>query len=77
MDYATKPNLDTKKPVGNGITAPQYKTGVSNIIATKSADMTNASTDLNGTYDQTNLSAKFKNPRVKQDVPSAGQNQYM
>ena len=73
----TQPKLDTKKPVGNGINAPVYKNGVENIIATKSADMTNSSTDLNGTASNKNLSAQFKNPRVKQDVPAAGQNQYM
>jgi len=77
MIEITKPTLDTKKPVGNGITAPVYKNGETVLIATKSADMTNSdSTTINSSYDQANLSAKFKNPRVKQDVPSAGQNQY-
>lgn len=73
----TQPNLDTKKPVGNGINAPVYKNGVENLIATKSADMTNSSTNINQTASSKNLSAQFKNPRVKQDVPAAGQNQYM
>lgn len=73
----TQPSLDTKKPVGgHGVEAPVYDNSVANIIATKSADMTNSETDLNGTYDHTNLSAKFKNPNVKQDVPSAGEGQY-
>jgi hypothetical protein len=73
----TQPNLDTKKPVGNGVTAPTYKNGVANIISTQSADMTNASTDLNVSASTENLSAKFKYPRVSQDVPNAGENQYM
>lgn len=68
--------MDTKKPVGNGVSAPTFKEGESTLISTKSADMTNSSTDLNGSYDQTNLSAKFKNPQNKQDVPSEGQGQY-
>lgn len=76
MEYASKPNLDTKKPVGNGVSAPVYA-GQTTIIATKSADMTNSSTNLNQTASTANLSAKFKNPRNKQDVPSAGQGQYM
>ena len=71
-----KPKLDTKKPVGNGISVPVYKDGETVIIATKSADTTNAGTDINGTYDHTNLSAKFKNPRVSQDVPAEGKGQY-
>lgn len=74
--YASQPNLDTKKPVGNGINAPEYFNGVAEIITTKTADMTNSSSNINNGYDQTNRSAKFKNPNVKQDVPSAGQGQY-
>jgi hypothetical protein len=72
----TQPALDTKKPVGNGITAPAYFNGVANIIATKSAS-TNQGTDINGTASSENLSAKFKNPNVSQDVPEAGRGQYM
>lgn len=73
----TQPNLDTKKPVGNGVSAPAYFNGVANIIATKSADMKNIDTNLNQTASSENLSAKFKNPRVSQEVPEAGRNQYM
>jgi len=73
----TQPSLDTKKPVGNGVTAPAYDNSVANIIATKTADMRNTGTNLNQTASNENLSAKFKNPRVKQDVPAAGNNQYM
>lgn len=74
----TQPNLDTKKPVGgNGIEAPVYKNGVENIISTMSAPTTNPGTDLNQSASGENLSAKFKNPQKKQDVPEAGRNQYM
>jgi len=71
----TKPNLETKKPVGNGVSAPQYA-GESHIAKVMTAS-TDQSTSINGTYDHANLSAQFKNPRVKQDVPSAGENQYL
>lgn len=77
-NYATKPDLKTKRPVGgNGVAAPEYKEGETVIIATKSADMTNSSTNINQTASGENLSAKFKNPNVKQSVPEAGQGQYM
>ncbi len=76
-NYATQPDLDTKSPVGNGINKPVYKNGVEELISTKSADMTNASTNINQSASEENLSAKFKNPQVKQSVPEAGQNQYM
>lgn len=62
-----KPDLDAKQPIGNGVNGVEYKEGESTIIATKSADMTNSSTDLNQTYDQTNRSAKYKYPQNKQD----------
>lgn len=68
--------LDTKKPVGNGIQAPVFASGGTTIIPNKSADMSGAH-ENNISYDMTNRSAKFKNPRVKQDVPAAGRNQYM
>ena len=70
----TKPSLEAKQPVGNGVHAPQYQDGTT-IISTQSADTTNSSTDLNQSYDQTNRSAQFKNPRKTQDQ-GAGQGQY-
>lgn len=70
-----KTNLDCKYPVGNGVAKPEYKDGTE-IISTKSADMS-GSMDLNQTASSENLSAKFKNPRVSQDIPEAGRNQYM
>lgn len=71
----TTPNLDTKKPVGgHGIEAPVY--GQRADIAKVMTASTNQGTDINMTYDHTNLSAKFKNPRVKQDVPEVASNQY-
>ena len=66
--------LDTKKPVGNGVHAPQGHTGTTNIIPSATYQKYNAPEP---TYNQANLSAKFKNPRVKQDVPEAARNQYM
>lgn len=66
--YATQPNLDAMKPIGNGIDAPQYKDGESTIIATKSADMTNSDSTLNIGYDQTNRAAQYKYPRTSQDT---------
>lgn len=71
----TKPGIDVKKPVGNGITTPQY--GNPNPPVVRSADMKNKDTDLNQTASSENLSAKFKHPRVSQDVPPEGQGQYM
>lgn len=68
--------LDTKKPVGNGVHAPKFNSGSTTIIPNKSADMSGGH-GINMSYNQTNLSAKFKNPRVKQSVPEAGKNQYM
>lgn len=76
MEYIKKPSLDCKYPVGNGVSKPEYKSGGTDIIATKSADMTNMGTEINITASQENLSAKFKYPRVRQDVPEAGRNQY-
>lgn len=69
--------LNTKSPVGNGVSKPEYFDGVENIISTQSADMTNADTTLNVGYNQANLSAKFKNPQNKQDIPAEGNNQYL
>lgn len=68
MEYQTKPDLKTMKPIGNGVNAPVYKEGETVIIATKSANMTNSGTDLNISASNENLSAKFKNPRNRQDT---------
>jgi len=68
----TQPSLDTKNTGGN-VGQPEYA-GTTTIISTKSADMTNSTTDLNGTYSSENLSAKWKNGT--QDVPEKGRNQY-
>lgn len=68
----TQPNLDTKNTAG-AVGQPVYAGG-QDIISTKSADTTNAGTDLNGTASSENLSAKWKNGT--QDVPEAGRNQY-
>lgn len=72
----TKPELDTKKPVGNGVNAPSYGGGAT-LIPTKSADMKNSDTQINISASGENLSAKYKYPRKTQDIPAAGRNQYM
>lgn len=69
-----KPNLNSKD-TGGAVGQPEYATG-QDIIATKSADMTNSGTDLNGSASSENRSAQFKNPRVSQDIPEKGRNQY-
>lgn len=68
----TTPSLDTKDTGGN-VGQPVYASATT-LISTKSADMTNSDTDLNGSYSSENRSAKFKNGT--QDVPAKGQNQY-
>ena len=65
--------FNTKKPVGNGINAPVKGTSEGSKTITASLSYNG---DINGTASGTNLSAKFKNPAVKQDVPQAGKNQY-
>ena len=68
MEYATKPDLKAKKPA-EVIGTVGYHDGVSEIIGTKSADTTNASANtLDTTASDENRSAKFKNPRVRQDT---------
>lgn len=69
-----KPTLRTKDAVE--IPSPTYKDGT-DLIQTKSADMTNSGTDLNQNASGENLSAKFKYPRVSQDIPTEGRNQYL
>lgn len=69
-----KPSLECKYPVGNGVAAPEYA-GATTIIPNQSADMSGG-TGLNGTASEENLSARFKNPRVHQDIPDAARNQY-
>lgn len=71
-----KPKLDCKEPVGNGVYCPEYQNGATILIKTKTADMSGGHM-LETTASTENLSAKFKNPRVKQDVPAEGRNQYM
>lgn len=70
-----KTKLDCKYPVGNGTGVPTFQDGTTLIPDTKPS-MANPG-ELNQTASQENLSAKFKYPRVSQDVPEAGRNQYM
>lgn len=62
-----------KSPVGNGVSKPEiarYPKGMQK----------NVSLSYDGGINQSastvNLSAKFKNPQVKQDVPPEARNQY-
>jgi len=68
-----KPKLKLKDALE--VSRPEYKDGTE-IIGTKSADMNNSETDLNQTASSENLSAKYKYPRVSQEIPAEGQGQY-
>ncbi len=68
-----KPQLKTKDAVE--IPSPSFKDG-STIVPDKQPDMKNSETDLNQTASSENQSAKYKYPRVKQEVPEAGKGQY-
>lgn len=69
-----KTKLDCKYPVGNGVSTPEFASA-SNTIPTKSVPVSGGDSIPTGASNE-NLSAKFKNPRVKQDVPEAGRNQF-
>lgn len=65
---ATKPNLDTLKPIGNGVNAPQYQDSDTNNVTVKTADVHNSDTELNITASEENLSRKYKYPQKKDDA---------
>ena len=65
--------MNLKKPVGNGVSVPEYNTSVTTIIP----EGDNNVSFYDGAGDTSsgpNLSAKWKNGI--QDVPEAGKNQY-
>lgn len=63
----------TKSPVGNGINKPV----VGGSEASKTMNVSLSSNNgIETTASSANLSAKFKNPSVKQSVPAEGQGQY-
>jgi|CXWK01.1.fsa_nt_gi hypothetical protein len=64
---------NTKKPVGNGINAPVK--GTSEASKSMNVSLKSAS-NINISASTQNLSAKFKNPNKKQDVPAEAKNQY-
>lgn len=69
----SKPKLDTRLPVGNGITKPEYKTGGTTIIPNNSASVSYS--DGTGMTDTgPNKSAQFKNPNIKQDISELDRN---
>jgi len=74
--FGSETSLDTKN-TGGVVGQPSYSNGYpSNFISGGSADTTNSGTNLNQTSSGENLSAKFKYPRVSDDVPAKGNNQY-
>lgn len=65
--FITPPNLDAKSPVGNGVNTVQFHNGVSTIIDTYTADMTNSSTSLNIKASEEDRSAPDY-PEISQDT---------
>ena len=64
---ATKPELDAKSPIGNGVDTVEYKEGDTVNATIETADMTNADAgQINISASEENLSAKFKNPQNQQ-----------
>lgn len=66
-------SYDCKSPVGNGVSKPEmasYPKGMQKDVSL------NYDGGINQTASQVNLSAKFKNPQVKQDVAPEARNQY-
>lgn len=68
----TKPKLDTKDAVVVG--SPQYA-GQTNLIKGGNSNVSYSS-PIGSTDSGPNLSAKYKNPNVKQSVGEYGANQY-
>lgn len=67
-------NLDTKSPVGNGVSKPEMASYEAS--RTQSVPLSN-STGLNNGYSTENRSAQFKNPQAKQEQePAEAFNQY-
>ncbi len=64
----------TKSPVGNGINVPVED----NTKASMQSPAVPTSKDLgiNPGASSENLSAKYKNPNVTENIPDAGKNQY-
>jgi len=70
----TKPSLEVKQPVGNGVSAPLY--GDADALIARNQPSMSGGDSAPKSASAENRSAKFKNPRVRQDVPAAGRNQY-
>lgn len=65
------------KPTGGVVGTPVFNEGGDEFGKVKTADTKNTdAAEINITASTENLSAKYKNPRVKQDVESVGNNQY-
>lgn len=73
MDYIKKTSLDTKDTGGN-VGQPSYKEGETKLIGKEGFDISGGS-NLDTGPQGPNLSAKYKYPRVSQEV-SAVQKQY-
>lgn len=74
MEYIQKTDLESKPTAGVAGT-PQFQDS-DTFIPSSSADMKNSDSDLNQTASSENLSAKYKYPRVSEDVPPQAQGQY-
>jgi len=64
--------------VGSPENAAGNESGVTTLIPNAAPSTTGPTGNdgINGTASQENLSAKYKYPRVSEDVPVAGKNQY-
>jgi hypothetical protein len=69
----TKPNMDCKDPVGNGVYCPEYAGDGTTIIASKDAQI-GSDGDINESASGMNMSAKYKGGMGH--VPPEGANQY-
>ena len=67
VNYITSKDLNDPEEMYQ-VGTPVFDSGVDQYIAGGDKDTTNSSTDLNQSYDQTNRSAKYKNPNVKQST---------
>lgn len=74
-DYI-KPGALDPKSTGGVVGQPHVGTDYAFGGITKSADTSGAHGVAETTASGENLSAKFKNPNVKQDVPEKGKNQF-
>lgn len=73
-EHAVPGPLDTKTT--GGVIGQPHVGGDYVPVPTKSASVTGPKGEVETTYNHENLSAKYKYPRVSQDVPEKGRNQF-